>query len=88
VQGVRECEAALGSPVKRRLPSEEGSFVMGRRSIFAATDIPAGAVIREEMLAILRPGTGLEPRFLDRVVGRRAAAAIRSQDPITWDKIT
>ncbi|MDP3938296.1 MAG: N-acetylneuraminate synthase family protein [Deltaproteobacteria bacterium] len=87
VQGVRECEEALGSPVKHRLPSEEGSFVMGRRSIFAATDIPAGALIREDMLAILRPGTGLEPRFLDRVVGRRAAVDIRSQDPLTWDKI-
>lgn len=88
VRGVRECEQALGSRLKRRPPSEEGSYIMGRRSIFAAVDIPAGAVIREEMLAILRPGTGLEPKFIEGVLGRRAADDIRAHDPITWEKLS
>jgi len=87
VRGARECEAALGSPIKRMLESERAGYVMGRRSIFAAVDIPAGTRITSEMLAILRPGTGLEPKHLDKVIGRRAATDIRAHDPITWEKI-
>jgi sialic acid synthase SpsE len=88
VRGVRECEQALGSPLKQILPSERGSYLMGRRSIFAGRDIAAGTVITADMLAILRPGTGLPPRDLDRVVGRRAAFDIAAHDPITWEKLS
>ena len=88
VRGVRECEQALGSPLKRMLESERAGYVMGRRSIFAATDIPAGTRITREMLAILRPGTGLKPKHLDTVIGRVAAVDIRAHDPITWKKIS
>jgi sialic acid synthase SpsE len=87
VRGVRECEAALGSPIKRMLPSERAGYVMGRRSIFAAVDIPKGTVITAAMLAILRPGTGLKPKHLDRIVGRRAASDIYAHDPITWESV-
>jgi sialic acid synthase SpsE len=87
VRSVRECEAALGSPRKRMLESERGSYTMGRRSIFARMDIPAGTPITPDMLAILRPGLGLKPKHLDNVVGRRAAVDIRAHDPITWEKL-
>jgi sialic acid synthase SpsE len=87
VRGVRECEQALGSPLKRMLESERAGYVMGRRSIFAAVDIPAGTRITREMLAILRPGTGLEPKHLEKVIGRHAAADIHANDPITWERI-
>jgi sialic acid synthase SpsE len=85
---VRECEEALGSTLKRILPSEQGSYVMGRRSIFAGEDIAAGTVITGDMLGILRPGTGLKPKFLDDVVGRKAAVDIRAHEPITWEKLS
>jgi sialic acid synthase SpsE len=87
VRGVRECEAALGSPRKRMLDSERDSYVMGRRSIFARVDIPAGTPITLDMLAVLRPGLGLKPKYLDDVVGRRAAVDIRAHDPITWERL-
>jgi len=87
VRGVRECEEALGSPVKRILESERESYVMGRRSIFARVDIPAGTTITADMVAILRPGLGLKPKHLDDVVGRRAAVDIRAHDPITWNHL-
>ena len=87
VKGIREAEKCVGSPVKRLAESEKIHHQRGRRSIFAATDIPRGTVITGEMLAILRPGVGLHPRYLDTVIGRKAAVDIKANDPITWDKI-
>ena len=87
VKGIREAEMCVGSPVKRLAESEKIHHQRGRRSIFAATDIPRGTVITGEMLAILRPGVGLHPRYLDTVIGRKAAVDIKVNDPITWDKI-
>jgi len=85
VQGIRETEQSIGSPVKGPAPDELIHRERGRRSIFAAVTIPEGTVIREEMLAVLRPGIGLAPKLLGAVVGRRAPKAIEAHTPITWD---
>ena len=58
VADVRDIEAALGDGVKRG-PSDEESVEMytkARRSIVAAVAIPAGTVVRREMLCVKRPG--------------------------------
>ena len=86
VRGIREAEAALGSPVKRPAP-EEAAAKQYRRSIFAIADIPAGTLIRCEHVAVLRPGGGLMPRFLEVVIGRRARRDLRAHDPITWEDV-
>ena len=87
VRGIREAEAAIGSPLKRAAADEAIHVKRGRRSIFAATDIPEGTMITESMLAILRPGVGLKPKYLDLVVGRKARKNIEAHEPITGDKI-
>lgn len=87
VQEIRNTEKALGSPIKRRTKSEEEMYKLGRRSIFAIKDIAKGKVITREDLAILRPGLGLHPRFLEEIIGRTAKVDIRKDDPITWDNV-
>lgn len=87
VQGIREVEGAIGSPRKVVLDSELIHYQRGRRSLFAKVDIPKGTMITEDMLAILRPGIGLKPKYLNIVIGRKAQADIKAQEPITWDKI-
>ncbi len=87
VQGIREIEKAIGSPRKVVLDSELIHHKRGRRSLFARVDIPKGTIIAEDMLAILRPGIGLKPKYLDVVIGRKAQVDIKAEEPITWDKI-
>lgn len=87
IKGIRETEKALGSPVKQMAPAEEELCAVARRSIFAGVDIPKGTVITEDMLVVLRPGTGLKPKYLEVVAGRTARVDIKAHDPITWDKI-
>ena len=87
VQGIRDVEKAIGIPQKRLLDSEAVHYQRGRRSIFAAVDIPKGTIITEGMVDILHPAIGLEPKYLNIVIGRKAQVDIEAHEPITWDKI-
>jgi N-acetylneuraminate synthase len=72
--GFSEMTAAEG-------PAREGA----RRSIVAATDIPAGKTLEEADVDFKRPGTGLPPTSLHLVLGRRTARPLRADELITPD---
>ncbi len=40
-----------------------------------------------EHIAIKRPGTGIAPRLLSAVLGRKAAADIEADALITWEML-
>ena len=77
-----------GKPVKECAESEKELFIMGRRSLFAAKDIPKGTKLTRDLIDILRPGIGLAPKHLDSVIGREARINITANEPITWEKIS
>lgn len=87
VKSIRLLEKALGSPVKQVTPAETETVIIQRRSLFARTNIPAGAIITEETIEPLRPATGIPPKYFKLVVGRKAKVDIAAGEPITWDKI-
>lgn len=87
VEGIRGVEKLLGVPTKKPAKSEREIRKLARRSIFAKVDIPSGAIIEKEMLAILRPEIGLEPKHIGTIVGKRAKRDIKQYEPITWNKI-
>ena len=76
VRAVRTIEAAFGDGRKAPVPSEASTAAVARKSLVAAADIPAGAVIAAEAIAVRRPGTGLSPAMLPHVVGRTARVRI------------
>ena len=87
VRYVRDAEAAIGSPEKGTTEIEAGNKEVGRRSIFASVEIPAGTKIDESMIRVVRPGVGLHPRFYDLVIGREARKTIPAGHPLTWDVV-
>jgi len=87
VQGIREAERATGDGVKQPTDTETDMRSQARKGLIAAKTIAKGTVITEDMLCIKRPGTGIAPNFLDKVVGRRAKVDIKQDEIITWDKI-
>lgn len=70
VRGVRTIAVALGHGRKEPAPSEAEVARIARKSIVAARDISAGAVLATDDLAMRRPGTGLPARDLSRLIGR------------------
>lgn len=76
VQSIRRVEMALGHGRKTPAPSEIETATVARRSLVAARNIPAGATLEREMIALRRPGTGLSPSMVETLVGKRARADI------------
>lgn len=87
VQGIREVERTIGNGVKRPADTETEMRSDGRKGLVAASAIAKGTAITEDMLCIKRPGSGITPRFLDLIVGRRAKVDIKQDEVITWDKV-
>ena len=87
VEGIRAVEAALGDGQKRRMPEEENTAEVARRSLVAACAIPAGTVLRTEHIAILRPGTGLPPAMRSQLVGRRLRREVEAGTLFTLEML-
>jgi len=87
VTAIRDVEFALGNEIK--CPNEEEMEIkkVARRSIVAQKDLNAGEQLRENVLAIKRPGTGIEPKYLESVVHMKAKTAILKDQVITWDMV-
>jgi N-acetylneuraminate synthase/N,N'-diacetyllegionaminate synthase len=87
VRGVRAVEAALGDGDKRPMPSEIDTRAVARRSLVAARALPAGHRLARADVAIKRPGTGIAPGELDRVLGRRLTRALAADELLDWARL-
>ena len=75
---------AVGPLKVEALASEEPARRNARRSLVAARDIAAGAVITREDLTWKRPAHGISPRNFDTVLGMRARAPIAEDSVLQW----
>ncbi|GAB4140319.1 MAG: pseudaminic acid synthase [Sphingomonadales bacterium] len=75
---------ALGQVAYGPAPAEAASLGF-RRSIYAVADIAAGEPLSPANIRCIRPAGGLPPKYYDRLLGRRAARAIRRGTAINWD---
>ncbi len=80
---TRTAWQALGAVDYDRQSSESGN-VQFRRSLYAVRDIRAGRTIGADDVRSIRPGYGLPPRYLDRVVGAVAKVDIARGTALDW----
>lgn len=85
VRARDDIEKILGSPHKTCTEAEQAMKHIGRRSLVAAVDIPVGATVTGDMIAVKRPGYGLHPELMDVVVGSVAVRLISEDEPLAWD---
>lgn len=77
VNGIREIEYAFGTGEKKPSKSELEMRKAFRRSIVANKDIKKGETITEKKLSLKRPGTGISPKYLDFILGKKAKRNIK-----------
>ena len=79
VQSIRNVEKALGTVAYKTDPST----IKGRefsRSLYVAEDMKTGDVITEENVRSVRPGYGLAPKFLPKLLGKRVNRDLKKGD--------
>jgi N-acetylneuraminate synthase len=69
---LSEAQKLLGNYHKTTLDSEISFITFGRRSLATKNDIKKGQIIKEEDLIALRPGTGILPFEIDKIIGCKA----------------
>ena len=58
-----------------------------RRSLVLTRDMKAGEVITEQDLMPKRPGTGINPRYMDIVVGIKVLRDLEEDTILTWEMV-
>lgn len=78
---------ALGEEGFSRQPVEEASK-KHRRSLYFVEDVAAGEIITPQSLRRIRPSLGLEPKYYQEVLGKKAKQDIQRGTPASWDLIS
>lgn len=81
---IRAVEGGLGDGVKAPRPAELPIRELVRRSVTLVRERRRGERIEQVDLALLRPGTGIAPRDIAQVAGKRAARDLAAGTVLTW----
>jgi sialic acid synthase SpsE len=79
--------AALGSGEKRCEPAEAPNVVASRRSLYAARNLPCGAVLTQDDLVALRPGVGFQANQVERLIGAQLKRDVPAGQAVTLHHI-
>ncbi|MGR5142806.1 pseudaminic acid synthase [Photobacterium sp. DNB23_23_1] len=75
---------ALGKVNYERTEAEKGN-VKFRRSLYAVKDIAEGEELTSENVKSIRPGLGLEPKFYEQVIGKKAKIKLIKGTPLSFE---
>lgn len=59
-----------------------------RRSLYFTQDLVEGAIVTADVVKSVRPGYGLAPKNLDRIIGRSVNRNVSAATPVLWDVLT
>ena len=86
VTSVREAEKAIGQvdyePTEKQIKGRAFS-----RSVYVVKDIKKGAIITEENVRSIRPGFGMPPKYLAKVLGKRISKTLLRGTPLSLDDV-
>lgn len=87
VRAVRRTEHILGTGIKGPTGGEKTIAKVARKSIVAARDILKGKKITSEDLAFKRPGTGLAPTEVDKLIGKTIYRTLKKDESLTLSAV-
>ena len=86
VRDVRLAKAAIGRATYERSDKELRNLT-GRRSLYAVDSISKGEPFTKDNVRSIRPGYGIAPKHLDKLLGRISKRDIDFGSPITEDDL-
>jgi len=87
VMEIRNVEKAMGSFEKKPTKSEKNMIRCVRKSIVANKNIKKGTSITQNMITIKRPGTGLSPNKLNKIINKKAKRNIAKDELFQFDLV-
>ena len=66
---------------------EEKAFLKFRRSLYITKNMKAGDVLTKDNMRSIRPNSGLEPKYLDTVLGKKIKKSVKRGTALRWELI-
>ena len=82
IEGIRKITVALGNGIKKISSSERKNIKIARTSIVASKEIKKGEKFTSKNLTIKRPGNGISPMKLFKVIGKIAKKSFSEDELI------
>ena len=86
VDETQRARQSLGKIFFGPTEAEKSSHVF-RRSLYIVKNIKAGDVLTKDNVRAIRPGLGLPPRELDRVLGKKVKRDMEKGTPLAWESL-
>ena len=84
VEAIRNIELALsGNGLKKPSQSEIKNKFIARKSIHLKNDVLSGHLLKGEDVEMKRPGDGLSPMLLDKVIGRKVIYDLQAEHKLS-----
>jgi len=87
IESIRVAEKALGQ-INYKATENEKNLSTYRRSLFIVNDMEKGEIFNKLNIKSIRPGNGLPPKYLNFVLGRKAAKDLKKGTPLEWNLIS
>ena len=87
VSAIRRVEAAFGDEERILTSEEQKNAKLARRSLVVNRDLKASEIVEDKDIALIRPGTGIPPRHLEEVSGRKLARNIDAWQALQWEDL-
>lgn len=87
IEGIKFIDKIRGSYDLNYLESEENSRKFARRSLVLTVDLKKGAIIEEKHLTYKRPGTGISPSELNRIVGKKINKDLKADTILKYEDL-
>lgn len=87
VDAIRNVEVAMGDGIRKFSENENEIKKIARKSIVINGDACKGTIIKRDILSIKRPGTGIPPKFIGKVVGKKLINDLKANSVLKWDDL-
>lgn len=87
VSAIRNVEMAFGNGEKKIAKGECDTIKVARKSVVSKRKIKKGTILQLDDLTIKRPGTGIEPKYLKELIGRRIKRDFENDEIIKWEDV-
>lgn len=87
IDQIRQVEKCIGKQEIKIAECEKSSKYWACKSIVSLRDIAAGTVLKDDMITMRRPGTGIPVEMVSKVLGKRVVNNIQQNTVIAWDDL-
>lgn len=84
---IRNTELCLGNGEKSITEAEKPIRDLVRRSLSLKNSLPKGSLLNQDDLILLRPGTGILPKDISKVVGSRLKQDLAAGSSLSWEHV-